>query len=121
MQMSKKKSVYIACSILLLILFEHPSFSEMSSFERTLPENFVLQEAYQTGTGLPVGKIQSVRGKAAIFHRDPAVGYLAKTGLPLYQGDTIRTFSEGRILCRFGDGSQIVLAPQTTLKIIRST
>jgi hypothetical protein len=121
MQTSIKTIIHIACSFLLLVLSEHPSFSEMSISERALSGDMVVEELYQAGTGLPVGKIQSVRGKATIFHRDPAVGYRAKTGLPLYQGDTVRTLAEARILYRLVDGSKIVLAPETTLLIIRST
>ena len=121
MQTSIKTIIHIACSFLLLVLSEHPSFSEMSISERALSGDMVVEELYQAGTGLPVGKIQSVRGKAIIFHRDPAVGYRAKTGLPLYQGDTLRTLAEAWILYRLVDGSKIVLAPETTLLIIRST
>jgi hypothetical protein len=86
-----------------------------------MPRVKVVEELYQAGSGLPVGKILSVRENAVIFHRDPAVGYRAKTGLPLYEGDTISTRNKARILCRLIDGSQFTLAPESTLSILKSS
>ncbi len=103
-----------------MIFFLRPSFSEMNISEKSLPEDIIIAELYQPGNGLPVGKIQSLRGDVVIFHRDdPAVGYRANTGLPLYQGDTIRTRNEAMMMGRLIDGSQFVLMPQTSLSILR--
>jgi hypothetical protein len=89
----------------------------MSAAEPSMPGNTIIEEPYQAGTGLPVGKIQTVRGEAIVFHRRPSAGYRAETGLPLYEGDTISTRRKGRILCRLIDGSRFTLAPNTTLSI----
>jgi hypothetical protein len=120
MQTSSNTFFHIACSILLIVLFEHPSHSEMYNSERPTPGDPIIEDIYQPGTGLPVGKIQSVRGSAVVFHRNHSAGYRAQTGLPLYEGDTIRTLAQARILYRLVDGSKIIQAPATILQIVRS-
>ena len=119
MQPMKKNPICISCSFLLLLLFGQPSFAEMVISESSLPVDAFVEELFQGGSGLPVGKIQAVRGEAIVLHREPAVGYQAKTGLPLYHGDTISTRKYGRILCRLIDGTVFSLVPQTTLTILK--
>ena len=120
MPVSRKNFICVTCLIPLLLLIAHPAVSEMSISERSLPADTVIKDVFQAGTGLPVGKIQSVRGETVIFHRDPSVGYRAQTGLPLYQGDILHTRKNSRILCRLVDGSRLVLAPRTMLTILQS-
>jgi len=120
MQALKKNSICILWSLLLLFFFVQPAFSETIISENSLPTDAYIEEFFQGGSGLPVGKIQAVRGEAIIFHREPTVGYQAKTGLPLYHGDTISTRSNGRILCRLIDGTIFSLVPGTTLTILQS-
>ncbi|MGB5748727.1 MAG: FecR family protein [Desulfobacterales bacterium] len=103
---------------LITLLWIHPAFSEMSMSERSLPADTVIKDSFQAGTGLPVGKIQSVRGEAFIFHRDPSVGYRAKTGLPLYQGDILHTRKNSWVLCRLVDRSRLAMAPGTMLTLL---
>jgi len=105
---------------LITLLWIHPAISEMSISERSLPADTVIKDSFQAGTGLPVGKIQSVRGETFIFHRDPAVGYRAKTGLPLYQGDILHTRKNSRVLCRLVDRSRMAMAPETILTLLLS-
>jgi hypothetical protein len=105
---------------LLLLLFVQPAFSEPVISENSLPTDAIVEDFFQGGSGLPVGKIQAVRGEAIIFHREPTVGYQAKAGLPLYHGDTISTRNNGRILCRLIDGTIFSLVPGTTLTILQS-
>jgi hypothetical protein len=88
--------------------------------ERSLPADTVIEDYFQAGTGLPVGKIQSVRGETYIFHRDPTVGYRAKTGLPLYQGDILRTLNNSRLFCQLVDGSRLAVAPETIITLHQS-
>jgi hypothetical protein len=97
-----------------------PVIAEMSMSERSLPADTVIAATFQAGSGLPVGKIQSVRGETYIFHRDPSVGYRAKPGLPLYQGDILHTRKNSRILCRLVDGSRLAMAPGTRLTLQQS-
>ena len=116
----RKTIAYTLCSFLFLLLFGQSSYSETAISETLLPADILVQELYQAGSGLPVGKIQAVRGEAIIYHRDPAVAYRVKTGLPLYHGDTIRTQGTGRILGRLVDGTIFSLLPNTTLAILQS-
>jgi hypothetical protein len=113
--------IFLLCLTASSILWGRPSFSETTILEKTLTGDIVIKERYQPGSGLPVGKIQSVRGEAIVFHRDPSVGYRIQTGLPLYAGDIMRTRATAWILCRLIDGSKIVLTPQTTLTILQSS
>lgn len=106
--------------ILIALLWIHPAISEMSISERSLPADTVIKDSFQAGTGLPVGKIQSVRGETFIFHRDIAVGYRAKAGLPLYQGDILHTRKNSRVLCRLVDRSRLAMAPKTMLILLLS-
>ena len=116
---------FITFLILILavsILFQlEPAFSETAISERSLSTDIVVKQVYEPGSGLPVGKIQSVQGEAIVFHRDPAVGYRLEIGMPLYAGDIMSTSGSARILCRLIDGSSIVMTPETTLTIIQSS
>jgi hypothetical protein len=115
----RKNLTYTLCLFFLLLLFGQTSFAEMAITEKLLPPDLIIEEFFQAGSGLPVGKIQAVRGEVIVYHRDPNVGYPVKTGLPLYHGDTISTRNTGRILCRLIDGTIFSLAPQTTLTILQ--
>ena len=114
------KFIGVMSSIALSVILIHPAISEMSLSEKSLPADTVIKDSFLAGTGLPVGKIQSVRGETVIFHRDPAVGYRAKTGLPLYQGDILQTRKNSWILCRLVDGSRLAMAPETMLTLLQS-
>jgi hypothetical protein len=107
--------------MLFLLLMTSPVMGEMSLSERSLPADTVIADTFQPGSGLPVGKIQSVRGEIYIFHRDPSVGYRAQTGLPLYQGDILTTRENSRIFCRLVDGSRLAMAPGTRLTLRQSS
>ena len=120
MPVARKIFFWVMCFILFLLLIAHPVLSEMSMSERSLPSDTVIEDTFQAGTGLPVGKIQSVRGDIYIFHRDPSVGYRARAGLPLYQGDILHTRKNARILCRLVDGSRLAMAPGTMLTLLQS-
>ena len=120
MPVSQKNYIRLSCVLLLLLFIAPPVYSEMSMSERSLPADTVIQDSFQAGSGLPVGKIQSVRGQIYIFHRDPSVGYQAKTGLPLYRGDILLTRKNSRILCRLVDGSRLAMAPGTSLTLLQS-
>jgi len=114
-------SIFLLCLAALTLVWGHPSFSESTISEQTLISDFIIEEMYQPGSGLPVGKIQSVRGEAVVFHRDPAVGFRIQTGLPLYAGDILRTRENAWMFCRLIDGSHIVLTSETSLTILQSS
>lgn len=117
-----RKNNLISLSIVIasILFLRQPSFSQTTISEQTLTSDIVIEDMFQPGSGLPVGKIQSVRGQAIVFHRDPAVGYLINAGLPLYAGDALHTRESAWMLCRLIDGSHVVLPPKTTLTIVRS-
>jgi len=71
----RMKLIVLVCLTAATIPWGRPSFSETTISEQTLTGDIVIQETYQPASGLPVGKIQSVRGEAIVFHRDPTVGY----------------------------------------------
>jgi hypothetical protein len=120
MSVLRKNFIILSCFVSAFILWEGLALSETTISENTLSSDIVVRENYQPGTGLPVGKIKAVRGEALVFHRDPTVGYRIRTGLPLYQGDTLRSQGTGWILCALVDNSQIALMSQTTLGITNS-
>jgi len=123
LQMSAlRKKIFIFCCIISSFTLWGPfSYAETAISENTLPSDIVVEEAFQPGTGLPVGKVKAVRGEVLVFHRDQAVGYRIQTGLPLYQGDTVWNRETGWILCALVDNSQIALMPQTALGITSSS
>jgi hypothetical protein len=116
----RKKIVGVVIFMTLLFFLIQPAVAEMSISERSLPADTVIKDVFKAGSGLPVGKIQSVRGETLIFHSDPTVGYRAQTGLPLYQGDILQTRANAWILCRLVDGSRLTIAPGTMLTILQS-
>jgi hypothetical protein len=107
------------CLSFVWLIIGQSTRADQAISETLLPRDLLIEDIFQAGVGLPVGKIQAVRGEVIVYHRDPNVGYPVKTGLPLYDGDTIRTRDTGRILCRLVDGTIFTLAPKTTLTILQ--
>ncbi len=116
----KKFVISATCVIAMFIIHLTTSYSQTVLLEQTLTSDILIEDEYLPGSGLPVGKIQSVWGEALVFHRDPTVGYRVQAGLPLYSGDIIRTPAAAWVQCRLIDGSQIALAPDTTLTVRQS-
>jgi hypothetical protein len=79
-----------------------------------------IEDIYQAGAGLPIGKIRSVNGQVVIFHADMTAGYRARTGLPLFKRDTIDALENGRIDCKLSDGTIFSLAPATKIVVDKS-
>ncbi|MEE4605594.1 MAG: FecR domain-containing protein [Desulfobacteraceae bacterium] len=119
--MSASRNILLNISWLFLafLLLAPPSFAEMKISENQLPADAIVEDVFKGGRGLPVGKIQAVRGEVIVYHQEPTVGYRVKAGLPLYHGDTIKTRINGRILCRLIDGTIFSLVPETTLTIFK--
>ncbi len=115
----RKSGVYCSAVLLGLLGFIRPALSETAIAQQSMTTNRGVAEAYQPGSGLPVGKVQSVRGDTVVYHRDPTVAYRVEAGLPIYPGDTISTRRTGRILCQLVDGSRFFLTMASTLKILQ--
>ncbi len=77
-------------------------------------------DAYESGAGRPVGFVSLVEGQAMIFREDSEQGDEAAPGMPLFEGDAIRTMEPGRIRIQMKDDSLITLTSQTRLTISRS-
>ena len=116
---SRNNLLSILWLFLALLLLEPPSFAETKFSEVLLPADAIVEDVFQGGSGLPVGKIQAVRGEVIVYHQEPTVGYRVKAGLPIYHGDTIKTRINGRILCQLIDGTIFSLVPETTLTILK--
>jgi hypothetical protein len=82
-----------------------------------LPAGMDIKKVYQAGSGLPVGKIQSIWGDVVIAHVGAQDAYLARVGLPLFRGDTIITDHHASFSCQLKDGSTVKLAADSKLKI----
>lgn len=119
MPASRNNPLNLLWLFLALLLFEPLSFAEMNISEKSLPADAIVKDVFQGGSGLPVGKIQAVRGEVIVYHKEPTMGFRVKAGLPLYQGDIIKTRINGRILCRLIDGTIFSLVPETTLTILK--
>jgi len=120
MPLSGKFCIQMTWLVSLLGLTAVAVAAETSMSERSLAADTVIKDSFQAGTGLPVGKIQSVRGESYIFHRDLSTGYRAKTGLPLYQGDILHTRKNARMLYRLVDGSSLAMAPGSVITLLQS-
>jgi hypothetical protein len=121
MAISMKKVLLTLLLLLSLICIgDNRGFTNVYA-QSTQPESLTVNEIYQPGPGLPVGKIQSVWGYVAIVHVDVPDAYLARAGLPLFNGDTIVTPESGGFGCMLNDGSVMKLASNSKLRLNRST
>ena len=121
MHKSKNKFMAVlAISCALISLCADGNFNQ-SFAQSLLPQEITLNQTYRAGSGLPVGKIQSVWGDVVILHADMIDGYSAKAGLPLFKGDTIITTENGSFGCKLNDGSIIRLTSNSKLCINQST
>jgi len=95
--------------------------SVTQSFGLTLPEGLVVLDKFKSGLGVPIGKIQRVKGETVIIHvESDQEGYRAGAGLFLYRGDTIITLEKSKIRFKLNDGSVLSLASETRLKLNKS-
>jgi len=86
-----------------------------------LPAEMVIKKVYQAGSGLPLGKVQSIWGDVVIVHAGAEDAYRAGVGLPLFRGDTIITNHNASFSCQLKDGSTVKLSENSKLKINLST
>ncbi|MDY6904565.1 MAG: FecR family protein [Thermodesulfobacteriota bacterium] len=85
-----------------------------------IPDNLTIQPSYRHGVGQSVGTVKVAQGKAFIMHSDRQNGYTAQKGLPLYNRDTLFTRDGGRMVVSLKDGSEMTLAPDSSLMINKS-
>ncbi|MCP4692039.1 MAG: FecR domain-containing protein [Desulfobacterales bacterium] len=108
--------------LLLATLFVVTAFFVNAAASETLPpEGMTVADVYAPGEGPAVGRIASVRGEVVIMHAERrTVGYMARKGLPLYEGDALATRKKSRVSVRLNDDSFISLAADTTLVVDKS-
>ncbi|MFP4039275.1 MAG: FecR domain-containing protein [Desulfosudaceae bacterium] len=85
-----------------------------------IPPDLEIRATYRHGKGQSVGTVKTARPQAYIMHSDRQYGYVAKKGLPLYSGDTLFTRKDGKLAVSFKDGSETVLAANSSLVINKS-
>lgn len=105
------------CTLFALLI---PLFIVNVSFGSMLPEGLVIEDVFQPGYGLPVGKVHLVQGEVVIMHKNQMRGYWAKKDLLLFKGDAIVTKDKGRIRFKLNDKSVITLSSNTKLVITKS-
>jgi hypothetical protein len=121
MTLSIKKVLLTLLLLVLLICLEDNRGFTNAYAQSMQPESLTVNEIYQPGPGLPVGKIQAVWGYVAIVHVNGPDAYLARAGLPLFNGDTIVTPESGGFGCKLNDGSVMKLASNSKLQLNHST
>jgi hypothetical protein len=100
MNVSKRKSIYPLCAILVLLISGNAFGSDDPSSD-LLPAGLVMEEVFKPGLGGPVGRVDVVEGEVVIIHAGQSSGYLAKKDFPLFTGDTIVSLETGRIRLAF--------------------
>ena len=113
----KKKYFLVFLTSFALISLNHAIRYQHACAQSMLPAGMVIKKVYQAGSGLPVGKIQSIWGDVVIVHAGAEDAYLAGVGLPLFRGDTIITNRNASFSCKLKDGSIVKLAADSKLKI----
>jgi hypothetical protein len=121
MPASMKKYIPVILSILILSLTSDSLWHQNAEAQSMLPAGTGIQKIFRAGTGLPLGKIQSILGDVFIIHRGKEDAYHAGVGLPLFRGDTIITNHNASLSCRLKDGSIVKLAGNSKLIIYLST
>jgi hypothetical protein len=114
------KKIVFALLIPFVLIFINVGINSDDAVAQSNSEDLTIKENYQSGPGLPVGKIQSVWGTVAILHTDMSDAFLARVGLPLFNGDTIITTEQGGFGCKLNDGSAIKLSSNSQLKFNQS-
>ena len=115
-----RKSVFPLCVLLTLLITGSVFGAGESPSKISLPAGVVMEEGFQPGLGLPVGRVLLVQGEVVIIHAEGVKAYKAQKNLPLYKGDIIITKSEGRIRLTLKDESILTLAPNTRLELKES-
>ena len=114
MKTSIRKQIRTLFALLIPLFIVNISFGSM------LPEGLVIEDVFQPGYGLPVGKVHLVQGEVVIMHKNQMRGYWAKKDLLLFKGDAIVTKEKGRIRFQLNDKSVITLSSNTKLVITKS-
>ncbi len=112
-----KKHILVFLLSFTLINLSPVIWHQNAEAQSMLPADMVIKKVYQAGTGLPLGKVQSIWGDVVIVHAGAEDAYRASVGLPLFRGDTIITNHNASFSCQLKDGSTVKLSENSKLKI----
>ncbi len=105
-----------------------PSASELLNFLKTestpssplLPSSAKIGDGFVPGTGAKAGTVRNVLGTVLVLHQQSGTAYKLKTGLPVFNGDTIITAKMSRLTLLLRDKSLLTLTPQSKLVLEQS-
>jgi hypothetical protein len=117
MSTQKKKTIFVSCLILFILLVAGGLPVGAAAGQALLPEGLMMEEIYKPGRGRSVGRVQRVQGEVVIMHADILKGYRAGRGMRLYKGDTIITLEDSKIRFRLNDRSILSLSSATKLTL----
>ncbi|MFO8047831.1 MAG: FecR family protein, partial [Desulfosudaceae bacterium] len=117
---SIEKRFLMALPAVMVLVAVLACFSPEAAARAIIPDNLQIKATYRHGMGQAVGKVTESRPEAYIMHSDRQYGYVAKRGLPLYNGDTLFTRDGGRMAITLKDGSETRLAANSSLVINKS-
>jgi hypothetical protein len=121
MPASTEKIIFVFFISFALLSLKCAFWYQNAHAQSMLPAEMVVKKIYQAGSGLPLGKVQSIWGDVVIVHAGAEDAYRAGVGLPLFRGDTIITNRNASFSCRLKDGSTVKLSENSKLKINLST
>jgi len=123
---TEKKIVIYIIFFLTVIIFATTSGGNAQTVSSTeivaklIPEDIIIQNAYQPALGDKIGKIQLIQGRAIIIHSDDKNGYTAKQDIPVFQKDTIITLEKTRLRFELIDGSIMTMASNSKMKLSKT-
>ena len=121
MNVNIRISILSFCAMVSILLWAGSVIgAEGSSREVLLAGDFMVDQDFEPGLGLPIGQVDQVRGEAVIIHAGDMKGYFARKDLPLYKGDRIVTKNNGNISLNLNDRSLINLTFNTSLELNES-
>lgn len=115
-----RKNVFIKGTVFIAVVLLLGCIKPGPAIAGAIPEGLMIQSGYAPGTGVPVGKIRTVYGRAFIMHADRQAVYPVTEGLAVYQDDTLVTKKEGRVVLVLNDESVLTLGPGTEMVLDHS-
>lgn len=102
--------------IVLLFIFGVPAGAS-SSDQIPFLRGKILSDKFSWGSGSPAGHVKYLENSVFLVHADENTAYRAKTGLPVFESDTVVTGENGVCQVNLRDGSLIRIAPNSRLEL----
>ncbi|MCI5132281.1 MAG: hypothetical protein D3904_12360, partial [Candidatus Electrothrix sp. EH2] len=94
--------------------------TEYTPVHPLLPTSLPLADSFKPGNQPFAGTITSFYGTAYVYHENVTIVYKIKENFPVFNGDTLITGEQSRIVIQMSDESILTLTSQTKLTIDRS-